>query len=89
MARTIAQRELRNDNAKIMDAVAAGEEFVVTRNGTPIARITPITGKRTFVPLTDLLALIDRSERIDYAQFRADMDAVVDPYLRDPYESRG
>jgi len=31
MARTIAQRELRNENAKLMDAVAAGETFVVTQ----------------------------------------------------------
>jgi prevent-host-death family protein len=35
MAKTIPQRELRNENAKVMDAVAAGETFVVTRNGEP------------------------------------------------------
>jgi antitoxin (DNA-binding transcriptional repressor) of toxin-antitoxin stability system len=35
MARTIAQRELRNDNAKVIDAVAAGETFVVTRTPLP------------------------------------------------------
>jgi len=33
MAKTIAQRQLRNDNAKVIEAVAAGESFVVTRNG--------------------------------------------------------
>ena len=30
VARTIAQRDLRNDNAKVIDAVVAGETFVVT-----------------------------------------------------------
>ncbi len=37
MTRTIAQRDLRNDNAAIMDAVAAGEDFVVTRNPADFA----------------------------------------------------
>ena len=84
MVRTIAQRELRNDNAKIMDAVAAGEEFIVTRNGTPVARITPITGKRTFVPVAELASW--GPSGIDFARFRADMDAVVGPYVHDPYD---
>ena len=33
----ISQRELRNDNAEIMRRVEAGETFVVTRNGKPVA----------------------------------------------------
>lgn len=37
----IAQRQLRNDNAEIMRRVEAGESFVVTRNGKPIANLTP------------------------------------------------
>ncbi|WP_020658019.1 type II toxin-antitoxin system Phd/YefM family antitoxin [Amycolatopsis benzoatilytica] len=41
MVRTIGQRELRNDNAEIMRQVAAGEEFIVTRNGTPVADLVP------------------------------------------------
>jgi prevent-host-death family protein len=38
---TIGQRQLRNDNAEIMRRVEAGESFVVTRNGKPIADIVP------------------------------------------------
>lgn len=41
MAETISQRELRNDNAEIMRRVEAGESFVVTRNGKPIADLVP------------------------------------------------
>ena len=41
MPRTISQRELRNDNAEIMRQVEAGESFVVTRNGKPIADLVP------------------------------------------------
>ena len=38
---TIGQRQLRNDNAELMRRVEAGESFVVTRNGHPIADLVP------------------------------------------------
>jgi prevent-host-death family protein len=41
MSETISQRQLRNDNAEIMRRVEAGESFVVTRNGKPVADLVP------------------------------------------------
>lgn len=41
MPETIGQRQLRNDNAEIMRRVEAGESFVITRNGKPIADLIP------------------------------------------------
>jgi prevent-host-death family protein len=41
VAETISQRQLRNDNAEIMRRVEAGESFVVTRNGKPVADLLP------------------------------------------------
>ena len=41
MAETTSQLELRNDNAEIMRRVEAGESFVVTRNGKPVADLVP------------------------------------------------
>jgi prevent-host-death family protein len=41
--RSISQRELRNDNAKVMRAVEAGESVVVTRNGKTVAVLRPAT----------------------------------------------
>ena len=79
MARTIPQRELRNDNAKVMDAVFAGETFIVTRNGEPIAELRPVRrGRRTFVARADITALAGPGVRIYPAQFRADLDRVID-----------
>ena len=79
MAKTIAQRELRNDNAKVMDAVAAGEIFVVTRNGEPVAELRPIrSGRRTFITRAEVTALAVSNVRIDRDQFRIDLDAVID-----------
>ena len=39
---TISQRQLRNDNAEVMRGVEAGETYVVTRRGVPVARLGPV-----------------------------------------------
>ena len=82
MAKTIAQRQLRNDNAKVIEAVVSGESFVVTRNGVPVAELRPIQlTRRTFVPASELLLLAAAGPRIDRERFRADLDRVVDQSL--------
>jgi len=77
MERTITQRELRNDNAEIMRALESGDSFIVTRNGVPVGRLTP-TRRRTFVPTAELKESATRLPRIDFRQFRADIDALID-----------
>ncbi len=82
MTRTIAQRELRNDNAKVIAAVTAGETFVVTRNGEPVAELRPIrAGRRAFISRGEVAALAVTGVRIDRHQFRADLDRLIDPGL--------
>ncbi len=79
MARTIAQRELRNDNAKVIEAVTAGETFIVTRNGEPVAELRPITaGRKTFVSREELDQMALAGVRIDHRRFREDLDAAFD-----------
>ncbi len=78
----IAQRELRNDNAKVIDAVAAGETFVVTRNGVPVAELRPIAPpRRKFVARADLVALGAAGPHVDLGEFRTDLDRIVDQSL--------
>lgn len=82
MSKTIAQRELRNDNAKVIDAVAAGETFVVTRNGEPVAELRPLRpGRRTFVRREEIAAMAVSGVRIDRHRFRADLDRAIDQQL--------
>jgi prevent-host-death family protein len=82
VSRTIPQRELRNDNAKIIEAVTAGETFVVTRNGEPVAELRPLqTGRRRFISRAELAVLAGANVRIDKDRFRADLDAVIDQGL--------
>lgn len=39
MSTVIPQRDLRNHNTQFIERVVAGESFVVTRNGVPVADV--------------------------------------------------
>lgn len=78
MPRTIHQRELRNESGAVLRAVQAGETFVVTRNGVPVAELRPLA-RPEFVPRARVATAALRAPRIDARRFRADLDAAVDP----------
>jgi prevent-host-death family protein len=82
MAKTISQGELRNDNAKVIDAVTAGETFIVTRNGEPVGELRPLRSKRpSFVSRGEVVQLTTARVRVDVQQFRADIDRLIDQRL--------
>ncbi|MDQ6837906.1 MAG: type II toxin-antitoxin system prevent-host-death family antitoxin [Actinomycetota bacterium] len=69
-------RELRNHGGKVIDRAAAGEIITITRDGTPVAELRPITKP----PMTAarLVALFKDLPPTDPTQFRADIDAHMD-----------
>jgi prevent-host-death family protein len=48
-------RDTRDQLARLLDAVEAGEEIVVTRRGAPVARLVPVDANMT--PFPDRSAL--------------------------------
>ena len=87
MSRTITQRELRNDSARILKAAEQGEEFTVTRNGTPIARLVPLgEPDHRFVTKEQMDRGLAGMPQIDYQQMRTDLEEFIDMEPRDPYE---
>lgn len=82
MSKTIPQRDLRNENAKVIDAVAAGETFIVTRNGEPVAELRPVRqARRTFITRDEVASLAAAAVRIDHRKFRADLDQPIEQGL--------
>jgi len=78
MAKTISERDLRDDNEKVIDAVTAGEAFIVMRAGKPIAELHPIrAGGRTFITREEVATLACAKVRIDRHRFRADLDRLI------------
>jgi prevent-host-death family protein len=71
--KVITQREFRNHSAAVMDAVEAGETYHITRNGTEVAELRPLSPRRQ--PTTEeLLAEARRLPRIDAAAMRREAD---------------
>ena len=75
MSGTISQRELRNDNAEIMRRVEAGESFVVTRNGKPIADLVPHGPARKRKTFRDMQEEFRQLPPIDVEQWHRDREA--------------
>jgi prevent-host-death family protein len=46
MSKVVTLREANQSFARCIRAVEAGEEFVITRNGTPVARLVPASRRR-------------------------------------------
>lgn len=72
-------RELRNQGREVLQRVEHGETLVITRAGVPIGEIRPLpkprlNGRSLVTSWKDVPA-------IDFAEFRADIDAVLDPAL--------
>ncbi|MDR2373227.1 MAG: type II toxin-antitoxin system prevent-host-death family antitoxin [Bifidobacteriaceae bacterium] len=77
---TISQRELRNDSGRVLREAERGGEFIITRRGAPVARLSPLGaqpgGRRparraaVFSP-ADLITPRVSSEQI-LAELRAD-----------------
>lgn len=77
MAESITQRELRNDSGEIMRRLDQGESFVVTRNGVPVAELTPLRRHR-FVAAAAVVSIFRNAPAIDPGRFRTDVDAWAD-----------
>lgn len=84
--RTISQRELRNDSAKIIREVQGGATFVLTNNGVPIAEIVPIHGPKPFVQKDVLVASL--AGLPPYGATADDLNAESDQFV-DPYVETG
>lgn len=88
MATIIAQRDLRNDSADILRRVEAGEEFIVTRNGSPVAELRPVALRRG-VARHRIAEAFRGVPLVALDRLRADLDEVADPSIADPWRARG
>lgn len=86
MGTPISQRELRNESGAIMRRIEAGEHFTVTRNGVPVAELSPHdqanAGRhRRFLPVGEVAAGLTRLpdwEIESFADELRELDAAVD-----------
>lgn len=53
MTKTVTLREANQSFSRWIREVEAGEEFVITRNGMPIARLAPVSKRRVLTPVQE------------------------------------
>ena len=72
----------------IMRAIEEGEQFILTRNGTPIADLIPHArpAKARRATGKDIMEAAARMPKINVEQFWADLEKVVD---YDPFRGPG
>ena len=83
--RTIAQRDLRNDVARVLRDAEAGTTFTVTVRGRPVAQLGPLESQaapRVDVDRDTIRAIL--AAPVDTAAWQADLDAAEVP-LDDPW----
>ena len=72
----VSVRDLRNYGGQILDRVEAGESMTITRDGKPVAVITPLP-----TPRLNAHALIYAWKNVpivDAQKLRADIDEILD-----------
>jgi prevent-host-death family protein len=72
-------RDLRNHGSEVIDRVRSGERVTITRDGQPVAELSPLPRQRLVAG-----AVIERFRalpRVDAGRFRADVDALIDQSL--------
>jgi len=74
MSKTISLRDANQGFSRCIREVQAGEEFVITRKGQPVARLIPVGGKRmlTAEQETALARLADTSWPLNIGRFNRD-----------------
>ena len=77
MAEIISQRELRNDNGRIMRELDAGRSFVVTRNAAPVGELRPLRRHR-LVDRAVVAEIFRNAPAVDRQRFVDDLDAAAD-----------
>jgi prevent-host-death family protein len=82
VAKEVALREANQQFAKYVRAVEAGESFVITRRGKPVARLVPIEpGERVLTPEQQAARqrALERLRRgIDMGRARFDRDELYE-----------
>ncbi|MEV3935232.1 PhdYeFM domain-containing protein [Glycomyces sp. NPDC049804] len=88
--KTITQREFRNASAAVMDVVAAGATFHITRNGIEVAELRPLNRRRR-LSAEELHERHRNLPRVDHKKMRDEIDEFFGPddlFEDDPWERR-
>lgn len=75
----VSIRDLRNHGGQVVERAQRGERLTITKDGTPVAQVIALP--RPPASLETLRQRWARLPRVDPADLRRDLDAVLDPTI--------
>ncbi|MGC5616824.1 type II toxin-antitoxin system Phd/YefM family antitoxin [Georgenia sp. Z1491] len=75
----VTVRDLRNRSAEVLRRVERGETLIVTRDGSPVASVSPLPRRASRVE--ELIARRASLPRVDPVRLLDDLDERIDPSL--------
>jgi prevent-host-death family protein len=72
-------RQLRNKGGEVIDRVVRGEVLTVTRNGRPVALLSPLPEQH--LPIDVIRERWRNLPPMDYESLRRELDEIIDPSL--------
>jgi antitoxin (DNA-binding transcriptional repressor) of toxin-antitoxin stability system len=72
----VTVRELCRNGSRVLDRVAGGEQFIITRHGRAVAELRPLT--RPELSAVELVARWQRVPVVDAVRLREDVDGMLD-----------
>jgi prevent-host-death family protein len=90
--KVIPHRVLRNESGRVLREAEAGERFIVTVDGRPVATVAPVE-RRAFVPIRDLRTALaptrpDRRFLRDARALGGRIRDIRDPWTRKARKAR-
>ena len=79
MGETVTVRDLRNHSAEVLARVSHGESLIVTKDGTPVAQVTPLPRRR--LSTAEVQRRFAALPPVDHEAMRAEIDELVAPDL--------
>jgi prevent-host-death family protein len=83
MIKSISLREANQTLARCIRAVESGQEFIITRRGQPVAKLSPMSDRRVLTPEQE--AAVERSR----ARMEKGWPIDAGPLNRDELHDRG
>ena len=74
--KAVSVRELRNYGGQVLDAVEKGESMTITRDGRPVAHLSPVP--KANISAGALLQAFKNTPRIDGELLRSELSEILD-----------
>ncbi len=72
MQRTVSATEFKTQALRFIDRAAQGEEILISKHGTPVAKLVPLVPAESGKPLAGCMTVLDPELQLDPTDWEAE-----------------